>query len=221
MPGRLWMTAALLSATVACAHEHWILVEAGATAAGPRKVRICSGHSFPASEIRLAERLLTDMEVVGPGGGATAFKPAGQGNSWEADVTFDKPGVWYASFALRKPQEDQPLYRGRCLIVVGGRDDPARYAGGKGLELVPGASLGSLKPGDTLPVSIRMDGAPIEGKISVAPENGAVSFISTGRDRPAQIRIGKAGAYMLAASHKGKTFALTFTVTAPAGTGAP
>lgn len=34
---------------------------------------------------------------------------------WTADVAFDKPGVWVASFSLKKPQEDAPVYRGRCL----------------------------------------------------------------------------------------------------------
>jgi len=182
-------------------------------------VCICSGHGFPRSDILLAERLLADMEIVGPGGESVSYKPTAQEKTWIADVAFDKPGVWVVSFALKKPQEEHPVYQGRCLIVLGGQDDPNHYASGKGLEIVPGAPLSSLKLGDALPISIRLDGTAVEGKIAVTPEKGSASFLSRGRDRPAQLRIQSAGAYLLTTSHKGKTFALTFSVAAPPGAG--
>lgn len=217
-----WLaTACLFCAATAHAHEHWVITDTGANTNGRQKVCICSGHSFPQSDILLAERLLADMQIVGPSGEPTPYKPAAQEKTWMADVSFDKPGVWMVSFSLKKPQEDHPVYQGRCLMVMGGQDDPTRYASGKGLEIVPGALLSELKPGGTLPVSILMDGTPVEGKIAVTPEKGAASFLSTGRDRPAQLRIPSAGAYLLTASQKGTTFSLTFSVAATSTVGSP
>lgn len=216
-----WAAGLLLCATAAAAHEHWVTVAWRDSGNGRATVRICSGHSFPEGDILLAERLLSDTAITGPGGEATPYKPMAREKTWTADVAFDKPGVWVASFSLKKPQEDAPVYRGRCLTVVGGRDDTARYASKMGLEIVPGAPLSSLKSGDTLPVSILMDGTPVEGKIAVTPERGSASFLSTGKDRPAQLRISSAGAYLLSVSNKGKTSALTFTVTEAPAAGAP
>lgn len=209
---RLAATLTLCAVTV-FAHENWVLVEYLPTASnGLAKVRICSGHSFPKSDILLAERLLSETEVVGPNGQAIPYKPTAQDKTWTADVALDKPGVWIVSFALKRPQESEPIYRGRSLVVMEGQDDPSQYAQKKGLEIVAGTALSGLKPGDTLPVSILLDGTPVEGKIAVTPEKGSVSFLSTGQNRPAQLKIAISGAYLLTVSNKGKTFALTFTV---------
>lgn len=84
------------------------------------------------------------------------------------------------------------------------------------------APLATLKPGDTLPVAIHLDGTPVAGRIAVQPERGAVAFLSTGKDRPAEIRCRAAGAYLLTVARQGKTFALTFSVAPPAaGVAAP
>lgn len=104
------------------------------------------------------------------------------------------------------------MFRARGLAVIGDADEPARYATGKGLEIVPKAPLSTLRKGDSLPVDIRLDGKPIEGKIAVTPAQGAVAFYSTGRERPANIKLASGGTYLLAVSHRGRSFALTFTI---------
>jgi len=205
-------TGCLLCAVAAHAHEHWVIAEIGANTNGRGKVCICSGHSFPRSDILLAERLLADMQIVGPSGETAAYKPTAREKTWTADVAFDKPGIWIVAFALKKPQEAEAVYRGRSLVVIGGQDDPLRYARKHGLEIVPGAPISKVKPGGILPLSLLLDGIPVEGKISVTPEKGSVSFLSTGKDRPAELKITAAGWYLLTVSQKGKTFALTFTV---------
>jgi hypothetical protein len=210
-----WAGAVALLAAAALGHEHWIVL--GEPGAGGRaEIRIGSGHGFPHSELLLAERLLAGTEIVAPDGKAQAYKPTAEAKTWTAAAFLDKPGVWGASFSLKKPQESAPLYRGRCLRVVGGSDDPARYACGKDLEIVPGAPLSTLKTGDLLPVSIRVDGTQVEGTVAVTPEKGVAALLSTGRNRPAQVRITAAGLYLLTATHKGRTFALTFFVPAAA-----
>lgn len=198
-----------MSAGVVSAHEHWIVVEhSGARAT----VRICSGHDFPRSDTLLAQHLLTDTVVVDPAGVAIPFAPEAQARNWEAGLVFDRPGVWAVAFALAKPQSNDRFYAGRCLTIVGGLDNPARYATGKGLELVPGAPLATLHPGGSLPVMIHQDGSAVDGKIVVTRANGSVAFLSAGLDRPADVPIPTAGTYRLAVSQKGKTFALTFSV---------
>jgi len=201
----------LLCASVVLAHDNWLIVEYPLSVSQSlAKVQICSGHGFPESELLIAERLLVEMEVTGPDGKSVPYKVTAQDKKWTADVMFDKPGVWVVSFALKKPQAAEPLYRGRNLVVVGRSDDTLRYACKKGLEIVPGSALSALKAGDMLPLSITLDGAPLEGTISVTPEKGSASFLSTGKDRPAQLKIASSGMYLLTASNGGKTFSLTF-----------
>lgn len=205
-----WMVPLLvLSAHAAMGHEHWIVMTA---TDGQAAVCLCSGHGFPSSEIRLAERLLVETVAIDPAGVVRPFTPLAGDTAWTASFPCEKPGVWVASFALKRPQEDEPLYRARCLSVVGGTDDPTRYASGKGLEIVPLAPVSDLVPGSSLPVAIHRDGVPIDGRVAVTPEKGAVSFYSTGKARPAEIKLASGGVHLLTASHKGRTFALTFSV---------
>ncbi len=202
----------LLVAGAAGAHEHWILIQ---RKNGKAVLQIGSGHCFPVSDLRLAERLLTETVILHPSGGTTNFKPVASDTTWMAEWMCDTPGVWSAAFALKKPQDEEPFYRARALLIVGEADDPSRYAIGKGLEIVPQTALSALKPGDTLRVAIHENGAPIEGKITVTPEAGRVAFLSTGQGRPAEVKLPSAGAYLLTTSRRGRTFALTVTVGLP------
>lgn len=208
-----WIMRFWLMAGTALAHEHWILLDRDGDRAS---VRICSGHAFPASEMQLSERLLTGTVLIDPEGVAAPFQPKAEGLVWQADVTCNRPGVWAAEFALQRPLETAPLHRGRSLLIAGDLDDPARYADGKGLEIVPQGPLSGVKPGDHLPVALHLDGVPLAGRIAVIPVDGSVAYYSTGRNRPAEIPLRAAGAYLLATSHQGRGFSLTFSVP-PAG----
>lgn len=211
----------LCTTAVTLAHDHWIVAETPAPGEARTVLRICSGHGFPESDVRLAERLLANAVLVRPDGNVIPLRPAAQGKAWVSAVPLDEPGVWTASFVLQRPQTDKPFHRARCLIVVGERDDPDRYATGEGLEIVPGAALSRLTPGDVLPLSIRRDGSPVPGTISVIPEKGRASFLSASETRPAQLRISRPGAWLLTVSHEGTSFALTFAVAPQIPAGAP
>ncbi len=201
-----------LSAPV-MAHEHWMLAEPAAPAAGAAvNVSICSGHGFPKGEILLAERLLDGVALAGPGGVAVAMRPESRDGAWRATVTPPSTGVWRAEFSLKRPQQDEPIHRSRCLVIAGGKDDAAVYADGRGIEIVPKSAVSALKPGDVLPLEIRIDGAPTAGKITVMPEKGSVAFLSAAKDRPAELKIAAPGWYLLGVSHQGRTFTLTFAV---------
>lgn len=207
---------ALVVSASAMAHEHWMLAEPAAPAAGAAvSVSICSGHAFPKSGILLAERLLDGVALAGPDAVSIAMKPESRHGVWAATVTPPAPGVWRAEFSLRRPQQDEPIHRSRCLVIAGGKDDPAAYAGGQGIEIVPKMAVSALKPGDVLPLEIRIDGAPAAGKITAMPEKGSVSFLSAGKERPAELKIAASGWYLLGVSHQGRTFTLTFAVAQP------
>ena len=212
-----WILGFCLLASTTLAHEHWILLERDGDCAS---VRICSGHAFPASEMQLAERLLTGTVLIDPEGVAASFPPKAEGLFWRADVTCDRPGVWAAEFALQRPLETAPLHRGRSLLIAGALDDPARYADGKGLEIVPLAPLSGVKPGDYLSVALHLDGVPMAGRIAVTPVDGPIAYYSTGRNRSADIRLRSSGAYLLTTTHRGRGFSLTFSVP-PAGESLP
>ncbi|MCX7591572.1 MAG: DUF4198 domain-containing protein [Kiritimatiellae bacterium] len=208
-PGLIFVLVATAPLFYASAHDHWIrLVREGDFG----RVEIGSGHAFPTSEFLLAKQLITETVAINPQGNTSQLQIEAREKVWTTLFGPLTPGVWSASFALKKPQEDEPLFRGRALLVVGDADDPARYAVGHGLELVPQAPLSKLKAGGTLPVSILVNGVPTEGRIAVMPEKGGVGFFSTGKDRPAVIKLTVGGAYLLSVSHKGKTFALVFSV---------
>ncbi len=204
--------AGTLLSVPAVAHEHWILAEPAYPQAGAEvRLTLGSGHSFPASEIVLGEKLLVGTAMSGPAGAPVPYEPARGETAWGAVAT-PTAGTWRAEYALQKPMQDAPLHRSRCLVVAGGKDDPAAYADGKGIEIVPRRAVSGLKPGDRVPLDLRLDGAPASGRITVAPERGGVSFLSAAKDRPAELKVGSPGWYLLGVSHQGRTFTLTFHV---------
>lgn len=204
--------AAQMLSAAASAHDHWLLAEPAYPAAGAEiRLSVCSGHAFPASEILLGEKLLAGTALLGPAGAPVPYKPERGASAWSAVAT-PAAGVWRAEFALQKPLQEAPLHRSRCLVVAGGRDDPSAYADGRGIEIVPRCAVSTLKPGDLVPLDLRLDGAPASGRITVTPEKGGVSFLSAAKDRPAELKVGVPGWYLLCVSHQGRTFSLTFRV---------
>lgn len=207
----------VLFSGIAYAHEHWILTDAATDADGTITFRIGSGHRFPDSDTLLAERLLVETIVTAPNGKAQPLNTGIHDRFRTGTVRCDQPGTWAFSFALQRPRQTEPLHRGRCILVNGGKDDPVRYTNGTGLEIAPGAALSEMFPGATLPLRILHDGHPIGGAISVTPENGPSFFLSTTSARPAQLPIRQPAAWLLTVTDRGRTFSLTFrTPPAPA-----
>ena len=196
------------------AHEHWIDTDCFCPDAGGRvTVHICSGHYYPKSSFALKNNVLESVTLRGPDGKAVTVTTVENAKQRTGNLALDSEGVHVVSFTLKRPRAKEPSYEGKALLVVGSKtDDTSRYALGMGLELVPGKPVSGLTPGDELPVYLRMNGAPLSGMLSISAEGGKTSSLRTEPDRPASIRLRKAGRHLVTASHEGRGCSLVFMV---------
>ena len=196
------------------AHEHWIDMTNVYPAAGEtQKVFICSGHSFPESSIVLKDRVLHDAEIIKPDGTTERFETAEDTKRRSAEFSLNSNGTHIVGFALKQPQMKEPMYWVRAISVVGGTNDNERlYSTGKGLEIVPGSKVSSLKQGDKLPLVVLYNGKQIDTRLSILPEEGKSMTLSTTSKRPASLDVSEEGRYLVTTSYKGKSCSLTFAI---------
>ncbi|MCK5223475.1 hypothetical protein KAR04_01805, partial [Candidatus Calescamantes bacterium] len=66
---RLYLTLLLLlCASAISSHDHWLNCSINSSGETPLCViEICSGHSFPESELKLKGGLITSQEIITPG----------------------------------------------------------------------------------------------------------------------------------------------------------
>lgn len=203
-----------LCAAAAMAHEHWMdgddfYPDSGSTVG----VHICSGHYYPKSSFALKDNVLELVTVRGPDGETVPVTTAEEAKRRTGALAVDAEGIHVVSFTLKRPRAKEPGYEGKALFVAGSTSDDAnRYALGTGLELVPGKPVSELKPGDELPLSLRLDGVPLAGMLSISAEGGKTSSLRAEPDHPASIRLRKAGRYLVTASHAGRGCSLVFMV---------
>ena len=212
--GTLCAALLCLCASTAPAHEHWIDVDNFYPDTGTSVcVRLCSGHYFPKSSFALKDKVLEGVTVRGPDGKAVAVTTAEEEKQRTGILALASKSVHVVSFSLRRPRAKEPSYEGKALLVVGSKeDDTSRYALETGLELIPEKPVSELTPGDELPVSLRLNGQPLSGSLSVSAEGGKTSSLRTEPDRPASIKLRKAGRYLVTASHEGRGCSLVFMV---------
>jgi len=204
----------ILYCWVASAHEHWIDCDNYYPAVGDKtKLRICSGHDFPKSDIVLKEHVLYRTIVVKPEGETISYKTIEYDQHRLAETNFDTAGVHIVMFELKKPQMKEPLYYAKSIIVVGGKNDKEQlYSIKNSLEIVPGKTLTSIAMGDELPLIVLYEGKQVNARISIMPENGKSTTLNTTSDRQAQLKISSSGRFLLTAGYKGKSCSLTFAV---------
>lgn len=204
-------TIGLIACPGAWSHDHWIRM-GDPDEHGKAEVRIESGHDFPGGEMQLPRRLLKAATLIDPEGKARDLELRSEEGCWKADVFLDRPGVWLARFALQRARDAAPIYTGTHLHVAGQVDDPSRYAVGEGLEIVPLDPVSGLQPGKTLRLELRDNGRAVDGRLTAISEKGRSVTLSTVPGRPAELRIGSAGAWLLTASHAGRGCSLTFVI---------
>ncbi len=203
-----------LCAATAGAHEHWMDGDDFYPVTGSTVcVHVCSGHYFPRSSFALKDHVLESVTARGPDGAAAAVATVKEEKQRTGILAMDSEGVHVVTFTLKRPRAKEPSYEGKVLFVVGSQsDDTSRYALETGLELVPGKPVSALTPGDELPISLRLNGALLAGTLSISAEGGKTSSLRTEPNRPASVRLRKAGRYLVTASHEERGCSLVFMV---------
>jgi hypothetical protein len=218
---RLLRAACLAAALGVCAapragraHEHWIEARPPRPAAGETvAVHIGSGHAFASSAFALGDKVIHGVALQTPGGESVTVATAVDGDGRTGTVTVASAGVHVLCLTLKRRRAAAPGYEARTILPAGdGGDDPARYAQGRGLEIVPGAALSALVPGGELPLRLYMDGVAVEGTLEVYPEGRKARFLRTAPDRPARLRLSRPGRYLAVAHVRGRGCSLVFSV---------
>ncbi len=197
----------------ASAHEHWI--DAETFYIDPSQevdIRLCSGHHFPKSAFVLQDRVVSSVALRHPSGKETAIVTHEVEKHRVGTVSPTGPGPHLLSFALKRPRAAEPNYEGKAILVAGNDNTVDAYTTGRGLELVPQQVISGLRPGDVLPIVLCLDGQRVAGSLSASLAGGRTSLLSTGAERPAQLKLSGAGRYLVTASHEGRGCSLVFKV---------
>ena len=203
----------VLETETVSAHEHWIDADDFYPAAGETgKVFICSGHSFPKSNMTLKDRVLRSAEIIKPDARKTPLKTIEDGGQRSGEVVFETNGVHIITFELKQPQMKEAMHWAKSIIIADGNDDDARYSVGQGLEIVPGIRISTLRKGDKAPLIVRYNGEQVKARVMILPERGNSVSLSTTEQRPASLSLSHDGRYLVSANYKGKSCSLTFVV---------
>lgn len=194
------------------AHEYWLDLSDFTPEIGREvEVRLCAGHYFPRSAFLLIDGVADGPVLTLPCGDTIHVSTIADGKSRVGTITPDSTGVHMLSFSISHLYAPAPYYEGRVFMLAGeGQDDPALYASGSGLELVPGLPLSTLAEGDELPVSLYLDGARVPGTLTMLMEDGKSGYFDIGGAEDLFIPLRRAGRHLLTASIQGRVCSLVF-----------
>ncbi|MCK5850177.1 MAG: DUF4198 domain-containing protein [Kiritimatiellae bacterium] len=198
----------------ASAHEHWVDMNQFYPAVDEtNRISICSGHSFPKSATLLGKRLLHDLRIFLPDNKSTVFKTTSQDQRWVSDLAIKTAGTVIVSFSLKKPQIEDPFYRATAIVICGNADNnESSYSTGKGLEIVPTGKLSQARKTGALPLTLLLNGKRVSARLTILPEHGKSTILSTTEKRPAELKINKNSRYLVTTSYKGKGCSLAFAL---------
>lgn len=214
VPAALAALCVALCASSVRAHQHWVAVDTFSPAAGQDiTVSVCSGHYFPKSALVLKDNVLRSVELLSPGGTSTTVQTAPEGKQRNGIAKPAAEGTHIVCLTLQRPHAPLPSYEARTFLITrSAEDDPARYAVGRGLELVPAKALSQLSPGDELPLFALLDGKRVPAALEVLVEGGRSAFLKTTAEQPALLRITATGRYLATTGIRGRGCSLLFQV---------
>ena len=213
---RLYLTLLLLlCASAISSHDHWLNCSTTSSGETPLCViEICSGHSFPESELKLKGGLITSQEIITPGKAVFTYDSEEGDKSHKGSFALPEKGTYIVTFALKKPQMEKSLFTAKAIILFDPEDsDPACYELGKGLEIVPEQSLCKIEKGQKIEFSLKNDGVTIKGTLTIVHEDGTSMIIRTSAKKTAAVVMKKTGTYKISGSSKGNgSTSLTFNI---------
>ncbi len=213
---RLYLTLLLLLCSSAISsHDHWLNCSTNSSGETPVcMIEICSGHSFPESELKLKGGLIIAQEIITPDKAVITYDTEEGDNSHKGSFALSEKGTYIVRFALKKPQMEKPLFTAKAIIIFDTEDsDPNCYELGKGLEIVPAQSLCEIEKGQKIEFSLKNDGKTIKGTLTIVHEDGTSMIIRTSVRKTAAVTIKKTGTYKISGSSKGSgSTSLTFNI---------
>lgn len=199
--------------TAAAAHDFWIDAESLRPAPGSTiTVYIRGGHYFPSSELALADRLIGEF-AVRRGDADRALDSRIDGKQRIASIDITTHQTHRIALRIRRPQQHDPIAWATLLLIpAGGESDPATYARGSGLEIVPRARIEDARKGHAFPFSILRDGAPIRATFQIQAADGGTTWLESDEHEPALFMPRKSGRHLAIVTDRTQTATLVFEV---------
>lgn len=204
--------AVVLFSTPLFGHTYWIQPEHYFPAVGAGvKVFICGGHDFPHSAFAISDKVMWHS-IIYKDGSNTPLQTVIEGKIRTGNIQIKEKGVYLLTFILKRARDKAPRFEAKSIIHVDSNPtNSTTYKIGSGLEIVPTASLRSIKNGDSLTFQVLFDGQPVEAKCSVTPAGKKSSYLNAGKDSGFSFKVNHSGAYLLTASHSNRSCSLTFS----------
>lgn len=203
-----------LCVPTAPAHDYWLIARPAMPEPGESvSLELTGGHRFPGSEIAVAERMLHQLEIIGPDG-AENFTPVLEGKQWVANWLPPAPGVYRAVVTLKRPRDEKPFASAHAVVVVAAPDvgGVAANTRGKGLEIVPRDPVYTWTRGRDVDVDVHLDGNIIAADVGLAREGSRMMYRKSSATRPAVFHVHNSGYYLLMARHGGHVVSMSFYV---------
>ena len=203
----------LLGPAGGSAHEFWLDASDLRPAAGAEiAIHVRGGHYFPASALAVADRLIHRFSVT-TAAGTRDLASAAEKRERNARLTLSEPGLHRLDLVIQRPQLEKPEAWARLLVVAGdAASDPADYASGDGLEILPLAPIEQARVGNPVPLKVQNDGTPLQARIQVVPSAGGVAWLDAAPEKAAEFTPRSPGRHLAILTHNGQTSTLVFDV---------
>lgn len=206
-----------VGALTTSAHDFWVDADSFAPEPGDNiTISIVGGHHFPRSERLLQNRLIRDCTVRRPDGSVESIALSEAERIHTGSVTVHATGTHVFALIIQRPQQAEPQYWCRAILIPYGTDDQAdTYASNEGIEIVPGKPLSQLASGDELPLELRRDGQAIATRFTVYTENQRPQWVRSQPDAPGRLTVEQGKKYLVIANDNRQTVSLVFLAGTP------
>lgn len=196
------------------AHDFWLDADSlRIENSGPVTVWVRGGHYFPASAIALADRLVAALTVEIPGEAPQSLATEAGSKERRGSFTPDPARLQRLSLVIQQPRQATPTAWARLYIVpVNTATDPATYAAGTGLEIVPRTKLETIAVNTPIAFEVLRDGKPVAARIEFVAAAGGTGWASAKPEKPGEFIARKSGRHLALVSEGGQTATLVFEV---------
>jgi hypothetical protein len=195
------------------AHEFWLdASEYRPDTAAEITIYLRGGHYFPASALAPADRVIHRLTATSSAG-TRDLSSTTEKRERRASLVISDPGLHRIDLVLQRPQLEKPDAWARLLLVPSGStSDPAQYASGKGLEILPLMPIETARVGHSLLINVIRDGIALKARIQIVAAGGGVAWVDSMPEQPAAFTPRKPGRHLATVTDGGQTATLMFDV---------